>query len=180
MRAPSATCASASGVTLSGPSDKRQAPADDRAIRRAQTFAGRPRRRAPPLSLDLRDFEPPNVATLAPSVSPLAATTFQRSSARAVLLPERFRGGCAFGALRSPLGRRRASPARVDPSCWMVRRESMRDRPAAPSCGRMLAVGCCPARQGQKIQPRMHTDSHRWEVGPPSVSIGVHPWFQSL
>src|SRR5262249_50064113 len=106
MRPPAAWWASNSGVCLS---------ACDKG--RLQTYGEakrcRHRERAPAV---LRPERFRTRAThrglliLAPSASPKAA--FQRPSTRAVLLPERCRGGCASGAGASP-----ASPARAREEC---------------------------------------------------------------
>ena len=51
----------------------------------------------PPLSRDLRDFGE-TLSRLTPSVSRRRAGCFPERHQSAVLLPERFRGGCSFGA----------------------------------------------------------------------------------
>jgi len=77
---------------------------------------------------------------LAPSASPKAA--FQRPSTRAVRLPERFRGGCAFGAG----GDAPASPARVRERCGRRVAESSSVVPARLNAGQRS-----PAAHGTSI-----------------------------
>ena len=109
MRAPSATCARVQrGQQLErrggARSDRPRGPAfSASAIVGSPGSEARqtPGRFAPPLSMDLRDF--PRAARkrteLPPSVSATSATRrFPERQPSAVLWPERFRGGCAFGA----------------------------------------------------------------------------------
>src|SRR6516162_9792448 len=111
MRAPRATCASVSGVVFktfsAGTSDNgglrlmtSESPDASPAV-------------APPLSLGLRDFGsrrwfggPLLLRRAGPSGTGLLSSVHQLL---AVLLPERFRGGCAFGSRLGGL----VSPARV-------------------------------------------------------------------
>ena len=78
-----------------------------------------PNRPIPPLSLEPESFprhSPKGEGGLPlrwPAVAQGDGGRFPECPVRAVLLPERFRGGCSFGARHSPFwGRRRASPAR--------------------------------------------------------------------
>src|ERR1700761_7565103 len=120
MRAPAAMCAACRGVVFRGASVGSvpfsadiwwRTPADNGASRR-----GRPRHPAPPLSLGLRDFGPP-LFGVSPAPSASAPEGTLLSSVHqpvAVLLPERFRGGCAFGSgAPAVVSRLPISPARV-------------------------------------------------------------------
>src|SRR5947199_2753821 len=64
-----------------------------------------PSAHAPPLSRDLRDFPVAFKPELPPSVGapPQARRRFPECHPHAVRWPERFRGGCAFGAGASPV-----------------------------------------------------------------------------
>ena len=57
----------------------------------------------PPLSRDLRDLSDARTARALPLRWTAVAVAFQSACPSAVHLPERFRGGCSFGAGRSPL-----------------------------------------------------------------------------
>src|SRR5689334_18438123 len=103
MRAPSATCASVSGVVFrifsAGISGTRRTPADD-----LRTGGLIPPSRAPAV-LGPERFRVPPIAggplLLRRAVLPFGSGGRLLSSVHqlvAVLLPERFRGGCAFGS----------------------------------------------------------------------------------
>src|SRR5215217_940024 len=96
IRAPRPTCSSCKGVCSSGSSaGTGSAIGTSRNAREPGPGGPCP---APPLSRDLRDFPPP-ARELRPSVDDVARhRRFPECQLPAVLLPERFRGGCAFGA----------------------------------------------------------------------------------
>ena len=100
---------------------------------------------APPLSEDLRDFPRRYQRRLRPSVGDARrnVAAFQSASSRAVLLPERFRGGCAFGAGSScdaPV-----SPAGIRAALVWPRPRTMSTPRRSPRASASAALALCRA-----------------------------------